>query len=181
MQKGDVEMKEEIIWTKTILTVYRYLERVSGAIDKIVVRSGLSSGNVYGQNYLYNNVLSISQKIIDLSERKVTLINLKVLTEEILKKLKPEDVKILIERYVDGKKYKDIAERNGISLRTVYRRLDASEEIFARFLSVRGYTPSKLSLMLSKEKWILNAFNHIKEKSEDFSVSASFLARAVSM
>lgn len=179
--KGEEEMKEEIIWTKTILTVYRYLERVSQAIDKIVVKSGLSSGNVYGQNYLYNNVLSISQKIIDLSERKVTLINLKVLTEGIFKKLKAEDVAILVEKYVDGRKYKDIAERNNISLRTVYRRLDSAEEFFARILLARGFTPEKLSVMLENEKWILSAFNHIKEKSEDFFISTSFLAKAVSV
>lgn len=174
-------MNEDLVWSKTILTVYRYLERLSGAIDKIVLRSGLSSGNIYGQNYLYNNVLSISQKIIDLSERKVTLINLKVLTEDIFKKLKREDLKILLERYVEGKKFKDIGEANNISLRTVYRRLEASENAFARFLSVRGYTDDKLLNMLSQEKWILSVHNHIKEKSEDFSVSASFLARAVSM
>ncbi len=174
-------MNEEIIWTKTVLTVYRYLERISGAIDKIVLRSGLGSGNVYGQNYLYNNVYSISQKIIDLSERKVTLINLKVLTEELLKKLKAEDVKILLERYVEGRKYKEIAQRNGISLRTVYRRLDASEAVFARLLVARGYSSSKLKAMTQNEKWIMSVYNHIKEKSEDFSVSASFLARAVSM
>ncbi len=175
------KMKENLVWTKTILTVYRYLERVSGAIDKIVLRSGLGSGNIYGQNYLYNNVLSISQKIIDLSDRKIALINLKVLTEDILKKLKSEDVKILLDRYVDGRKYKDICLRNNISLRTVYRRLEASEIAFARFLNVRGFASDELFNMLKSEKWILSVYNHIKEKSEDFSVSASFLARAVSM
>lgn len=174
-------MKEDLIWSKTILTVYRYLERVAGAIDRIVLRSGLGSGNIYGQNYLYNNVLSISQKIIDLSERKITLINLKVLTEDILKKLKAEDLKILLERYVDGRKYKDIGTRNNISLRTVYRRLEASEIAFARFLDVRGFSSERLLKMLEHEKWILSVYQHIKEKSEDFSVSASFLARAVSM
>ena len=109
MQKGECIMNEEMVWSKTILTVYRYLERVSNAIDKIVRRSGLSSGNIYGQNYLRNNVLSISQKMIDLSERKVTLINLKVLTDEIFTKMKKEDACLLIERYIDGKKVKDIA------------------------------------------------------------------------
>lgn len=174
-------MNEEIIWSKTILTVYRYLERVAGSIDKIVLRSGLSSGNIYGQNYLYNNVLSISQKLIDLSERKVTLINLKVLTEEILKKLKQEDVKILIDRYIDGRKFKDIALRNEVSMRTVYRRLDASEASFARFLQVKGFPASKLAKMLANEKWIMSAYQHIKDKSEDFSITTSFLARAVSV
>lgn len=174
-------MNEEIIWTKTILKVYRYLERISGAIDKIVLRCGLGSGNFNTQTLYYNNVLSISQKIIDLSERKVTLINLKVLTESILKKLKVEDSRILIEKYVDGRKYKDISSRNQISLRTVYRRIGASEETFSRLLVAKGYTSRKLSEMLAKENWILSVYNQFKEKNDDFDLSSSFLDRAVSM
>lgn len=174
-------MNEEIIWTKTILKVYRYLERISGAIDRLVLRCGLGSGSFNSQMFYQNNVLSISQKIIDLSERKVTLINLKVLTETILKKLKAEDAKILIEKYVDGRKYKDICLRNQISLRTIYRRLESSENAFARLLVAKGYGWQKLSQMLAKENWILSVYNQLKEKNDDFDLSSSFLDRAVSM
>lgn len=180
MQKGECIMNEEMVWSKTILTVYRYLERVSNAIDKIVRRSGLSSGNIYGQNYLRNNVLSISQKMIDLSERKVTLINLKVLTDEIFTKMKKEDACLLIERYIDGKKVKDIALKHNFSIRTAFRKIEIGEIFFTKALISRGFVPAKLEKQLSGEKWILRAYEHIKSKREDVS-PVPFLANAVSM
>jgi hypothetical protein len=111
----------------------------------------------------------------------VTLINLKVLTENILKKLKKSDLKILLERYVDGRKFKEIAERNGVSLRTVYRRLESSENAFERLLTARGYNPLKLKVMLQDEKWICGIFSHLKEKDGDFDFENFSIAKAVSM
>lgn len=175
------EMNEDLVWTKTILTVYRYLERISDAIDKIVLESGLNCGKFYHQNYYYNNVLSISQKMIDLSERKVTLINLKLLTEQVLGRLKEKNVSILIARYVDGCKYREICDRCHISLRTIYRRLEVSELEFSRRLIARGYDANSLHKMLANEKWILSVYNHLKEKKNEFEVSPAFLAKVVSM
>ena len=39
-------MKNDELWAKTLLSVYRYLERIAGAIDKIILRSGLNSANM---------------------------------------------------------------------------------------------------------------------------------------
>ena len=51
-----MQKKDEILWTKTLLSVYRYLERICGAIDKIILQRALNCSNVTGQNYFYNNV-----------------------------------------------------------------------------------------------------------------------------
>ena len=67
------------IWAKTILSSYRYLERIAGAIDKMVESSGINSRDMSGVAFSNNNILSLAEKMIDLSERKVKLINLKVL------------------------------------------------------------------------------------------------------
>lgn len=175
-------MKNEMLWTKTVLSVYRYLERISGAIDKIVLQSALSSSNILGQNYHYNNVYSISQKLIDLSERKVTLINLKILTETILSEMSVKEAAILIQRYFDGKKMKDIAQDNDISMRSVFRKLTNAESVFDRKLKIKGYDEQKLQEFLKDEQWILNAYRRIaNENVDDFSLSNNFLARAVSM
>lgn len=174
-------MKNDLIWTKTLLTVYRYLERISGAIDKIIMQSALNSSNIVGQNYFYNNVYSISQKLIDLSERKVTLINLKVLIEETLADIDEKSAKILIEKYFDGIKSKEIAERNSISMRTVFRKITNAENGFCCRLRLKGYNGTKLENMLKYEGWINNVFLRLSEKDDEFELSNSYLAKAVSM
>lgn len=174
-------MNNEILWAKTILSVYRYLERISNAIDKIVKRSAFASGFLTQQNYYYNNVLSISQKIIDLSQRKITLINLKVLVDEVLKTISKKDAQILIERYIDGEKCKDIAQRHNLSMRTVFRRIESAETSFSKTLKMKGYCESKLNIFLKDEKWITNVFFKFSQKEEDFCLSNVFIEKAASM
>ena len=76
-------MKENC-WSKTLLGVYNYLETIAGAIDKITMKTALNSFQFSKNNYEKNNVYNISNKLIDLSERKITLINLKILVVECL-------------------------------------------------------------------------------------------------
>ena len=175
-------MKDNIVWGKTLLSVYRYLERIAGAIDKIIMQSALGSANIVGQNYFYNNVYSITQKIIDLSERKVTIINLKLLIEEALASMDSKDALILIEKYIDGIKSKDIMQKHDISMRTVFRKLDSAIKGFVSALQKKGFSGAKLEKMLENEGWINNVYRRIADKNEDeFVLSSSYLSKAVSM
>lgn len=174
-------MNNEVVWTKTLLSVYRYLERIAGAIDKIVRKSALASCDISGKNFYYNNVFSISQKIIDLSQRKVTIINLKVLIEDVLKTMREKDAQILIERYFDSTKCKDIALSKGLSMRTVFRRLESAEQSFTNVLRSKGYCQSKLNTFLKDENWIKNTYLKIAQKDEDLCLSNAYIEKAVSM
>ena len=111
-------MKENI-WAKTLLGVYRHLETVSDAIDRIVLKTALNS---YHFSLEGNDVLSTSNKLIELGERKVTLINLKLLVEDILTKIGQNEADILICRYIEGMKFKDIARIMGCSVSTTKSR-----------------------------------------------------------
>lgn len=175
-------MKNQLIWVKTVLSVYRYLERICGSIDKIIMQSALGSADILGQNYFYNNTAAISEKLIDLSERKITLINLKVLVDDILGELQLKDSIVLIQRYLDEMKMKDIAQKDNISIRSVFRRLENAENAFGHKLKLKGYDSQKLNDFLKNEQWILNAYNKFEKSDvDDFALSNSFLAKAVSM
>lgn len=160
-------MNDKILWAKTLLSVYRYLERITGAIDKIIMKRALGSANISGQNFYKNNVLSISNKIIDLSQRKVNLINLKVLIDQTLTEIPNEDAVMLIEKYFDGVKARELVEIHNISMRTVFRKLDSSLLSFANKLSFKGYSPAKLQNWLSNEQWILNSYIRLQGSKED--------------
>jgi DNA-directed RNA polymerase specialized sigma24 family protein len=97
------------IWCKTFLNAYRCLEKITQAIDKIVLTTGLNS------NY---DTKSSANKIIELTERKITLINLKLLIEKTLNQLDTKDAKLLLLKYVDKVKSEDIAKVFNISNRT---------------------------------------------------------------
>ncbi len=160
-------MKENI-WAKTILGAYRHLEAVADAIDKIILKTALNS---YHFSLNTNDVYQTSNKLIELGERKVTLINLKVLVEETLSKLEQKDADILICRYIENMKFKDIALEKNIGLRTVFRRLDRAEDMFSKKLLNLGYSSLKLKNMLRYETWILNYYEDIaSSKNEDLTM-----------
>ena len=183
MNKGDFRMNKNLLWTKTILSVYRYLERICGAIDKIILRSGLDSANLNQRTYYYNNVMSITQRIIDLSQRKITLINLKVLSEQCLKSIKSTDAQLLISLYVDGAKRREIAEQYGMSLRTTFRRIEAAEISFSKALRCKGYDDEKLENMLHAEAWISSVYNKYSkcENNEKIEMVTCSVAKVAAM
>ncbi len=175
-------MKNDLVWAKTILSVYRYLERICDAIDNIVMQSALGSFSIVGQDYSFNNVYSISQKIIDYSQRKITLINLKVLIEDVLQEISSADAKILIERYVEGAKRREMAEKFNVGLRTVYRKIDHAEQAFVKKMRLKGYGAFKMQEFLKDELWIKNAYHAIEDKGEEnFQIADLNLKKAVAM
>jgi len=172
-------METKHIWPKTILSVYRYLERICDAIDKISIASALASNNISGQNYFLNNIYAISQKLLDLGERKVTLINLKLLTEDVLSKMKEIDANLLIEKYIDGRKAKEISERYKLSLRSAFRKLALAEESFNKKLNLLGYDDEKLSRMLKDERWIINVYDRFAQNEKEVEITTRELSGAV--
>ncbi len=154
-------------WGKTLLQVYPYLEKIAGAIDKILLKTALNSFYYTSTSYEENNVFNISNKLIDLGERKVTLINLKILIEEALKNMKEEQSALLIEKYVERKKFIQLAKSHNICMRTAFRKVDAAEESFAKSLNKLGYDDGRLLEFLKNETWILNVHKVVSKGSED--------------
>lgn len=154
-------------WGKTILTIYRYLERIAGAIDKLVERQALNSYYYFKENTQNNGVLNVAEKIIELSERKVRLINIKVLTEESLKKCDRKLAELLIYRYIDGDRSEDIAKRLDLSERTYFRRLNQAEDQFLHNFAVKGFSENKLTSYLKEEKWIMEVFNKFNDQRKE--------------
>lgn len=165
------------IWAKTILTSYRYLERLADAIDSMIENRGLNSMFVSESNYAYNNIYNLADKLIDLSERKIKLINLKVLTEDCLKKCGNSFAKLLISKYIDGKKNLEIAKLHNLSLRTFFRRLSDAEKRFEEVLAMKGFDKNKLESYLNSEKWIIEIKERLEflHSGQEFEVETRYL------
>lgn len=153
------------LWTKTILSVYKYLERIAGAIDKLVDRQALNS--YYMDITKDNSVMAVANRIIELSERKVKLINIKVLTEKTLESMDKTLAQILIEKYIDNDSGEEIANRHNFAQRTYYRRQNQAEESFASILSKEGFDDKKLNEYLKGEGWIIEVYNRFENKEND--------------
>ena len=151
------------IWAKTILKSYRYLERIADAIDKMIEQRGLYSMNMNSSNYYYNNILSVSDKLIELSERKIKLINLKILTEKGLLNCGRTYANLLIAKYINGKRNEEIMEMYNLPTRTFYRKVMKAEERFEMALEGLGYDNKNLTKLLEKEMWLMELKRRYEE------------------
>lgn len=140
------------IWSKTFLNVYRSLEKITTAIDKIVLTSGLNENL---------DTYFVANKIIELTDRKITLINLKLLIEKCLNSLNCSDTKLLMLKYVDRVKSEDIAQIFKVSSRTFFRKSNSAIKSFELSLKRKNLTPEKLQTMLKKEVWINDLYDRL--------------------
>ena len=152
-------------WAKTILYVYKYLDRVCEGIDSLVEQNALNSF-YYGQNRSDNEVLSVAERISKLCERKAKLINIKVLVDDCLLKSDEMNAQLLIERYIDDDNSENIALRHGLNIRTYFRKINQAETSFSTFMIREGFTEDKLDKYLQGENWITEVCQKFRDESE---------------
>ncbi len=155
------------VWPKTLLSAFRYFERLTENIDSMIDKCAKGSFYVNSNNFMSNSTMVVADKIIALSERKVTLINCKLLVEEGLSLCKADAAEILIKKFIDGDKGKDIAAELNISMRSYFRKLDSSIHKFAQNIAKLGYNDSRLYDMLKNESWIMALHSRLLNKNEE--------------
>ena len=161
------KMKSSNEWAKTILYIYKYLERVTEGIDKLVSQNALNSYYYCGESQIENGVLSVAERIINLSARKARLINIKVLADKALMKCKKENAQILIERYMDNDMAEIIAQNHNLNIRTYFRRLYQAEVEFCSAMAQLGFSDKYLKEYLKNEKWILEVYENFKNEKKE--------------
>lgn len=156
------------VWTKTVLSAYPYLIKIADAIDRIVERRALNSFYVSSVNYSSNNIYDLANNILRLSDRKVSLINLKILVEETLKKCDRGYAKLLIAKYFSRKKSAEICKMFSLPERTYFRKIKEAESQFERKMIFAGYDEKFLVNLLENEGWIFGIKTQFeKTKKED--------------
>ena len=62
---------ENEMWGKTLLSLYRHLHTMANSIDNLIKRIGINSAFNHS---VYNSTIKDSNKIIELTERKIKII-----------------------------------------------------------------------------------------------------------
>ena len=152
------------VWARTLLFTYKNLEILASSIDKLVEKHALNSFYNISSSIQDNSVMAVTNRIYALMDRKINLINIKVLIEETLEACDQLSAQLLIERYIDGDRSEVVAERLGLPLRTYFRKLQQAEDSFTSKIASRGFTDDKLKDQLKQEKWIMDVYRNFLSK-----------------
>ncbi len=150
-------------WSNTALVAYSLLPKIAKQLDNAIlnrIRAGFQS------KHLQSGVSTqrLLNEIIELTEEKRKIVNLRYIVNNALKQLDDEEKSILNERINDKKTYKEIAKEYGIALRTAFRRVDIAENHFAKALKNDGYGESWLAKEYSNDKYIYSIYKRIENE-----------------
>lgn len=146
------------LWARIILTSYRNIPRVVKSLDRTIDCVAMQGMGRKG-SYMPADVLI--ERIIDLIYRKQGLINLKVITEDVISNMSKDYVKLLKLKYLYNKKFQEIADIMNISIRTTFRHYDKALHQFCCILKLKGFSDKKLDEEYKDEPYISN----IREKT----------------
>ena len=113
-------------------------------------------------------------KIINLTQRKINLINVKVLIDEVLVEMKPKFSKLIITKYIDLVETKKAIELSKLNRRTYYRCLNKAIEEFERLFSKKISNNKKLYACFYEEALFNEILNKLSLLEQNTHVGESF-------
>lgn len=164
-------------WSKSALTIYRYLETMSNTIDKIVISTGKTSYSSLLQKY--QSTYYQTGKMIELVERKRKMINLKIAVEDAFSSLNVMDRRILGLVFVDGVKSEKVAKLLNMSLRTFFRRKITALSNFTEAMEMAGFNSEFFIREYSKERWFLSVYNECIQKGSNEDSLTGYVVKRV--
>ena len=158
----------KIIWAKTMLFAYKYLEAMCNSIDKII--GSIATGSFYhgGAWDDSKNCYNISRKIIRLSDKKIDYINLKVIIEKALNNIDKTYAKILILRNIKELSVATICSLLNFSERTFFRKINLAERSFMCEIEKLGFNIYNLEIKYLCDEFIRSIYNIFSEEKTTY-------------
>lgn len=146
------------LWALITLESYKKLGDMCKALDMTVDAIIKQAYDGRKDAYL------IMQKIQDINYRKAGLINLKIVFEQTIKKLKVKEKILLFNIFCKGKKIDKYAVENEFCVRTLRRRFNSAVKHFAELLNSGGFNENWFEENYSNEPYITLIGEQIKDR-----------------
>ena len=150
----DIEIAKTTAYVKALFTVYPSIPNIVKVIDNIVMQRASS---IVPLQSVYSGVgatMNEIEKVIDMSDRKVRLLNIVAIVREILSGLSENDYQIIDMKFFKRMKTSTIAGQLGVDERSVFRRTNKAIERSVIKCSSCGYGSRFFECELQGEAWI---------------------------
>lgn len=153
-------------WIKTLLSSYKTIPEILNTVDKIIE---LQATSVTFASDIFNkskSALCQVEKVIDLTERKNSLLNIYIMINEMIKKLSERDREIIEKKYMFNWSAEELAREYSVSPRTIYRKLDKLIQEIYEYCTKHNWTLKLIELQVKDEGWLKEKY--IKNISDYF-------------
>ena len=154
----DQKMK---FWIKTLLSVYNNLPEIIKSVDKIIE---INASSVSFVSDIYNaekSTYAQVEKVIDLTERKNNLLNIYLITKNLLSCVSDENRLFLKRKFVYNWTSEDLAEEYQICVRTVFRRTEKIIDQIYQATKRKNWSLKFINLQVKNECWLQEKYKKI--------------------
>lgn len=141
-------------WIKTLISSYSTLPEIIKTVDKIIEIQASSvsfASDIYNKNKgTFNQV----EKVIDLTERKNSLLNIYIMTKKMTEQLTNEHYEFLERKFIYNWSSEELANYYEISLRTVYRKIDKIIDEIFNYCTKHKWTLNFIETQVKEEGWL---------------------------
>lgn len=145
-------------WIKTLLSSYSTFPEIIKTIDRIIE---LQASSLTFASDIYNkskSTLSQVEKVIDLTERKNSLLNVYIMIKEMIKKLSEDESELLEKKFMFNWSAEDLAREYSVSTRTIYRKIDKLIDQIYEYCTKHKWTLKFVELQIKDEGWLKEKF-----------------------
>lgn len=130
-------------WSNIVLVAVSRTRKILADLD-FAFNSRLSS--TFGSIHLKNGITTeqLISEMLNINHSKRKILEMVAATEKALSSLEKTHRDTLRKRVLEKKSFKLIAEEDGVSLRTVFRRLESAQLSLLRALRREGYNEERL-------------------------------------
>ncbi len=140
-------------WSNTMLVAYSLLPKIVHDLN-FGVKTRINSSFQSKHFKMGVSTEQLISEILELTEEKRKLVNLRYLVREAMDSLTPVARKMLAARIIGKKTYQSLAAEYGVSLRTAFRRVENAEASYALALKRQGYTDEWFEKEYGGDKYI---------------------------
>ena len=163
------------LWIKTLLSVHSNLPEIIKSVDKIIEINASSMSFITDIYNTEKSTFAQVEKVIDLTERKNKLLNLFLMSKNLLSSIDEDDSLFLKRKYIFGWTAEELSQEYQVSIRTVFRKTEKIiEEIFEK-AKRKSWSLSFINLQVKDELWLIEKFKRIAKDNmpNSFNQSAS--------
>ena len=145
-------------WIKTLLSSYSTFPEIIKTIDKIIELQASSltfASDIYNKN---KSTLSQVEKVIVLTERKNSLLNVYIMIKEMIKKLSEDESELLEKKFMYNWSADELAREYSVSTRTIYRKIDKLIDQIFDYCIKHKWTLKFVELQIKDEGWLKEKF-----------------------
>ena len=149
------------LWIKTLLSVHSNLPEIIKSVDKIIEINASSMSFITDIYNTEKSTFAQVEKVIDLTERKNKLLNLFLMSKNLLSSIDEDERLFLKRKYIFGWTAEELSQEYQVSIRTIFRKTEKIiEEIFEK-AKRKSWSLNFINLQVKDELWLIEKFKRI--------------------